>query len=108
MPFDSLSDKLKSKIDLLKELWPELIVQDIVPQDYYTTEGASDGAKYKICIYKDSVFLGTIYVFVETIMIDSDKKFLLKEPIKQWISKVNKWYNDLYSAPSLANGAEVV
>lgn len=108
MPLDSLSLKLKSRIDLLKEVWPELLVQDIVPQDYFSTEGASDGAHYKICIYKDTVYMGTIYVFVESIMIDSDKKILIKEPIKQWISKVNEWYNELYTTSNLANGAEII
>lgn len=108
MPLDSLSLKLKERIDLLKEVWPDLLVQDIVPQDHLNTEGASVGAHYKICIYKDKVFMGTIYVFVETVMIDSDKKIFIKESIKQWISKVNKWYNDLYTASSLANGTEVI
>ena len=108
MPLDSLSFKLKAKIHLLKEIWPELLVQDIVPQDYFSTEGASDGAQYKICIYKDTVYMGTVYIYSESIMIDSDKKIFIKEPIKQWVSKVNQLYNELYSTSILTNGAEII
>jgi hypothetical protein len=83
-------NKLKDNIHLLKELWPEVVLEEVSKLDDFYTDGLSIGSKFKLVLSLHKVFVGSVYVSDDGVWIDSSNKNLIKDPVNVWIEKVKQ------------------
>lgn len=86
----NVSDELQLNFDKLQLMWPNCSLDSVCGTDMYYTDGAADGAAFKITFKQGALYITTVYVMKNGDWFSSDYRtnILIKTTVNKWIDRV--------------------